>query len=109
MPRNAEFSGEGAVMTISTLKPRIATIDTRVGSPAAVERIRGWKLTKIRDRVLLRDEYACRGCGRVSATELVVDHVQPLHLGGVESDSNRQSLCHECHEKKTAHEEKERG
>ena len=107
MPRNAEFSGEGAVMTISTLKPRIATIDTRVGSSAAVERIRGWKLTKIRDRILLRDEYTCRGCGRVSSS-LEVDHVVPLHLGGAESDENRGSLCHECHEIKTAQEERGR-
>ena len=93
--------------TLSTLKPRISTIDTRVGSPAAVERIRGWKLTKIRERVLLRDEYTCRGCGRVSSS-LEVDHVVPLHLGGSESDENRQSICVECHEAKSEREEKGR-
>ncbi len=62
---------------IPSLKPRIATIDTRQGSSAAVQRIRGYELTKIRERILLRDGYACRRCGRVSTTELVVDHVTP--------------------------------
>jgi len=95
-------------MTIASLKPRINTIDTRVGSSVAVERIRGGKLMKIRDRVLLRDEYTCRGCGSVSVN-LEVDHIVPLHLGGAESDENRGSLCHECHEIKTAQEEKDRG
>jgi 5-methylcytosine-specific restriction protein A len=94
---------------INTLKPRINTIDTRQGSGAAVERIRGYRLTQIRERVLLRDGYACRRCGRVSATELVVDHIVPLHLGGAESDENRAAICKECHELKSATEEKGRG
>jgi 5-methylcytosine-specific restriction endonuclease McrA len=94
---------------ITTLKPRIATLDTRQGSSVAVERIRGYALTKIRDRILLRDGYACRVCGRVSATELVVDHVLPLYAGGLENDTNRQSLCRDCHQIKSEGEEKERG
>lgn len=93
---------------IATLKPRITTLDTRTGSSAAVERIRGYDLTKIRERILLRDGYACRRCGRVSATELIVDHVVPLHLGGQENDANRQVLCPSCHQKKSEEEEKGR-
>jgi 5-methylcytosine-specific restriction protein A len=92
---------------ITTLKPRIETLDFKIGSPVATERIRGWKLQKIRERILLRDSYTCRVCGRVSV-DLEVDHVVPLHLGGAESDENRQSLCHECHELKSAEEEKGR-
>ena len=95
-------------MTIPSLKPRINKIDTRQGSSAAVQRIRGWKLTKIRDRVLLRDDYTCCQCGYVSAY-LEVDHIVPLHLGGAESDDNRQALCNECHTKKSEQEEKGRG
>ena len=93
---------------IDSLKPRIAPLDTRQGSSAAVERIRGYELTVIRERILLRDGYACRRCGRVSATELVVDHIVPLHLGGAESDSNRQALCNACHQAKGKQEEKGR-
>jgi len=94
---------------IASIKPRIAKLDLRRGAPAAVERIRGYELTKIRERILLRDGYSCRICGRVSATELVVDHIVPLHLGGAESDENRQALCSDCHAKKSEQEEKGRG
>jgi 5-methylcytosine-specific restriction endonuclease McrA len=93
--------------SIPSLKPRIATLDTRQGSSAAVERIRGYRLIKIRERILLRDGYACRVCGRVSV-DLIVDHVVPLHLGGAESDENRQSLCGDCHDRKSEQEEKGR-
>ena len=92
---------------ITTLKPKVATIDTRQGSGAAVQRIRGWRLHKIRERILLRDSYTCRMCGRVS-TDLDVDHIVPLHLGGAESDENRQALCHDCHKKKSEQEERQR-
>ena len=86
---------------IDSLKPRLPMLDTRQGSSVAVERIRGWKLTKIRERILLRDEYTCRVCGRVSV-DLIIDHIVPLHLGGAESDANRQAICQEpCHRLKT--------
>lgn len=95
-------------MSVTTLKPSIRTLDMRQGSSVAVERIRGGRLKKIRERVMLRDGYTCRSCGRVTA-DGVVDHVQPLHLGGKESDFNRQYLCNECHDKKSEQEQYDRG
>jgi 5-methylcytosine-specific restriction protein A len=93
---------------IASLKPRIATIDTRRGSSVAVERIRGWRLHKIRERILLRDGYTCRICGRVSV-DLIVDHIVPLADGGRESDENRQAICAEpCHRLKSEREERGR-
>ena len=93
---------------LSTLRPKVVTLDTRKGSGAAVQRTRGWKLTKIRERILLRDGYECQRCRRVSA-HLEVDHIMPLHLGGRESDANRQSLCSKCHGSKSVEEERGRG
>lgn len=93
---------------LATLPKRIATIDTRVGSSPATERIRGYALTKIRERILLRDEYTCRACGRVSV-HLEIHHDTPLHLGGMETDANRISLCKACHALRSAEEEKGRG
>jgi hypothetical protein len=90
---------------IPTLKPRIATLDTRQGSSVAVERIGGRPLKRIRERILLRDGYACRDCGRISA-HLEIHHDHPLHLGGTESDANRISLCKACHAKRTEQEGK---
>lgn len=92
---------------ISTLQPGIKLINTKTGSSLVINRIRGWKLQKIRDRILLRDEYTCQRCGCVSVN-LEVDHIIPLHLGGADSDENRQSLCHDCHAIKSAEEERGR-
>ena len=89
------------------LEKRIATLDVTRGSPV-VERIRGRKLARIRERILLRDSFTCQRCGRVDL-HLEVDHIAPLHLGGQETDINRQCLCVDCHDIKTKQEEKERG
>ena len=92
---------------LTSLKPRISQIETLRGAPA-VKRIVGRELQRIRDRILLRDEYTCQDCGRVTV-DGEVDHVVPLHLGGAESDFNRAYICKECHILKTKKEEKERG
>lgn len=94
-------------MSLTTLKPKVQTIDTRKGASVATERIRGAELQRIRERILLRDDYTCQVCGRVSV-HLEIDHVKPLHLGGAEADSNRQSICRWCHEQKSAREAKGR-
>ena len=93
---------------IQTLKPHIQTADIRHGSSVGTERIRGGRLRKIRERIGFRDEYTCRMCGHVTAYG-EVDHIVPLHLGGQETDGNRQWLCRiPCHRDKTAREEKAR-
>lgn len=93
---------------INTLKPTIAKLDTRQGATVAVERIRGSKLTAIRERIALRAGYCCEVCGQTTAHG-EVDHKVPLHLGGQETDENRQWLCRKCHEIKSAKEERDRG
>jgi 5-methylcytosine-specific restriction protein A len=93
---------------MKTLKPRIATIDTRRGSPVAVDRIRGWQLHKIRQRIMKRDDYTCQMCGRVTV-DGEVDHVVPLAVGGGNNMENLQYLCKPCHKLKSDKEEKERG
>ncbi len=92
---------------LAQLKSRIAAVDLRRGASVAVDRIRGRKLDRIRRRVLLRDHYTCRRCGRVSV-DLEADHIVPLFLGGAESDENRQALCRECHAAKSAEEQRGR-
>jgi 5-methylcytosine-specific restriction protein A len=91
---------------IPSITHRVQKLDTRVGSPA-VERIRGGRLRKTRDRIGFRDEYTCQMCGHVTAHG-EVDHITPLHLGGAESDENRQWLCTGCHVKKSEREQNNR-
>jgi hypothetical protein len=92
---------------LHTLKPRVATLDTRrAQSPAATERIRGSALQTIRERILRRDCGICR-CPQCVATGALrpareVDHSVPLWAGGAEADANRLSISEGCHQAKNA-------
>lgn len=59
-------------------------------------------------KVQLGREPICRSCeqgGRIVAA-VEVDHIQPIRLGGARLDfANLQSLCHECHSKKSRREQ----
>lgn len=61
---------------------------------------RRWKA--IRHKVLQRDNFKCRQCGR--RAELEIDHIRPVKSGGDDRPSNLQTLCRECHIKKTSRE-----
>lgn len=52
-----------------------------------------------RKNVLRRDGYRCQYCGRIS-TDLTIDHVLPIALGGKHSWENVVACCHECNNKK---------
>lgn len=96
-------------MKLTTLKPKVATLETtRRTHAAGDQRIRGSALQTIRERILTRDCGMCR-CARCQATGevkpgTIVDHITPLWAGGSESDSNRQAINPTCHEAKSAHE-----
>jgi len=49
----------------------------------------------MRAKVLARDGYACRLCGRKDLP-LVLDHLQTHHLGGAHRVENLQALCGPC-------------
>lgn len=69
------------------------------------ERIRGRALQRIRDEHR-RKFPLCAMCLKKDPPEYRVwtqlDHIIPLDDGGPEIESNRQGLCVECHEIKTA-------
>ncbi|MFI5765879.1 HNH endonuclease [Streptomyces sp. NPDC051563] len=54
-------------------------------------------------RIIRKSGYwACVRCGRhVLASNIDVDHIQPLALGGTDTDGNVQPLCRPCHKLKT--------
>ena len=57
----------------------------------------------MRKRILNRDGYRCRACGRPGRLE--VDHVVPIQRGGAAWDAdNLQALCRSCHIEKTRRE-----
>ena len=94
------------VARLPTLKPRIATLNTRRtgmaeptvdrtpwgGSASAPLRLRGRALQTRNNRIKARDLYTCQECGIVT-TELEVDHRIPISQGGSDDDTNLQCLC----------------
>lgn len=56
---------------------------------------------KHRMRVIKRDSYRCRICGRNpndhGDLEIHVHHIRPWAAGGVTEDTNLITLCHTCH------------
>lgn len=63
----------------------------------------GKEWAELRRRVLIRDAYQCKHCGRVcgSPKEAHIDHITPKRLSGSNAESNLQVLCSRCHAKKT--------
>jgi 5-methylcytosine-specific restriction endonuclease McrA len=63
-----------------------------------------------RERILIRDAYTCRDCGRVcSGPEAHVDHIIPLEDGGTDADTNLACRCRSCHGRKTRAEQRRKG
>ena len=91
-------------MAINCAPPRINAISLSRGAAPAKSRTRGRALSHIRQRILWRDGHRCKKCGIISAADLEIDHIVPLHLGGAESDANRQTLCKPCHQAKSLEE-----
>lgn len=103
---------------LTTLKPRLTTLASRLSVPAYSEpaqrvrqrdeslAYRKWYKTsrwqKLRMVVLIRDLFQCRMCKRIeSKTSLLVcDHVKP-HRGNellFWDEANLQCLCKSCHD-----------
>lgn len=55
------------------------------------------KWRKIRERVLIRDQYTCYYCGQEAFT---VDHIVPRKLGGDDSMDNLVAACSRCNYRK---------
>jgi len=58
---------------------------------------------RLRYEVMRRDGFRCRYCGfSASETELQVDHVQPIALGGGDEPENLVTSCADCNAGKSA-------
>ena len=58
---------------------------------------------RLRYEILRRDNHACRYCGaRAPAVPLVVDHVQPVALGGQTVAENLVAACKDCNSGKSS-------
>jgi len=53
---------------------------------------------KVREYILKRDKYKCLKCG--SKSNLTIDHINPIYIGGENKLSNLQTLCKSCNSNK---------
>lgn len=99
---------------LQTLKPRLQTLGSKLQTvatrPGTVERKRGYAGVKDRERIRERDQGLCQQCLRngIGRTGWPVDHIVPLWKGGSDEDDNKELLCDDCHDAKTAREAAER-
>jgi 5-methylcytosine-specific restriction endonuclease McrA len=98
-------------MKLLTLKPRLQAISTAriavlTAQPDVIERKRGSAGVRDRNEIKARDHGLCQACKRMGKTTLgeVVDHIEPLHLGGSDESCNKELLCATCHDAKSARE-----
>lgn len=72
---------------------------------AAPGRVTGRRGVELRKRRLERDGYLCVECRKNGVSPIPiavqVDHIVPLHMGGLDEDDNCQSLCGPCHDDKS--------
>ena len=62
-------------------------------------RVRDPLPARLRFRILARDGFRCRYCGRLGGTPgvvLHVDHIVPVAAGGTMSEDNLRTACEEC-------------
>jgi 5-methylcytosine-specific restriction endonuclease McrA len=96
-------------MKIQTLKPRIPESNGRMAVPAWTDnkRIRGTTLQNIRKAHFAKHPLCVRCLEKTPprvAVAVELDHVVPLHQGGIDSPDpfiNRAGLCDECHLEKS--------
>jgi 5-methylcytosine-specific restriction enzyme A len=94
---------------LGSIEKRVKEADTRRAGPVSERTVKGRIADRRKEKILLRELYRCRACGRVGSWEdLEIDHIVPFHLGGGESEWNLQPLCKACHRKKTDQEHKGR-
>ena len=96
---------------MKTLKPRIKTINTSLVKEAGkTERITGNSLYSIMRKFERENPRVCATCTRLGLVGYgdELEHITPLSLGGLESDSNREWICKAHHKIKTASEAAQR-
>lgn len=77
------------------------------GGDTSFYRTTAWR--KLR-RIILNKNPLCVSCLESDYTRAadVVDHIIPLKKGGTNDEENLQGLCHECHNRKTYYENKQK-
>jgi len=96
---------------MKTVKPRVGSLkQDKVRSVHGTKRITGNSLYALQKKFTRDNPRVCAECKRQGLVGFgdELDHIVPLHLGGHESDENRQWLCYRHHQEKSAAEAEKR-
>lgn len=90
-------------MALKTLRPRLSTkamANTHQPKSRWGQSRGGRPWRRKRDEIFKRDKFTCQICFRVGG-DLELDHILNVARGGTDADSNLQTVCKPCHQKKT--------
>jgi hypothetical protein len=77
-------------------------ISTAKSTKSSIKKERSVINYRLRYEILKRDKFKCVSCGKsASETEIEVDHIIPVSLGGKSTKDNLQSLCFKCNKGKS--------
>lgn len=62
---------------------------------------KGGELSFLKREVLKRDKWTCKKCGFSDKEIMQVDHIKEKSIGGKDELKNLQTLCPNCHARKT--------
>lgn len=100
---------------LTSLKPRIATLGSRLPAPAERSTYgqgrggRPWR--RLRAQVLRRDGFMCQ-CESCQGRKLIaheVDHITPVFEGGTDDPGNLRAINRDCHAEKSQAEARRAG
>lgn len=103
------YDGKSETFDENSIKNIIRRLNNKTGSfyndreiwDAICRVERGRVSNKMRFRIMERDGYRCRYCGRRgNGYNLEIDHIIPIAKGGKSTYDNLQTLCHDCNVKK---------
>ena len=91
-------------MTEETIINLINALENRLSLQAFTREQRALMTTKLRLKIMKRDNYTCTYCGNSTYNEpnllLEIDHIVPVSKGGTTEEGNLQTLCWKCNRQK---------
>lgn len=98
------------VRTLSARTAKLAPLINNVRvRDASNKRLRGYPLMRVNAEMMRQQPFCmeCLKCG-IERVGVVTDHIIPIEDNGPDTFANRQRLCKECHDAKTAAENGQR-
>ena len=97
-----EIDGLTAIMIAKNDIDKIIQQNSLFGKQDNPKKVRKPISGRVRQNVLMRDNYTCQICGATvkDGAKLEIDHIKPVSKGGTNNENNLQVLCQQCNREK---------